>query len=116
MHYAICAEYLGSPLSFELLLPQAVCLLADINVVEIRLKEVPTPTLWERFLSWLNDEEEAALPSVRQAPKTGTNTEILLSQTQKSQLQTALDAPPEFMGDTAFFKPRRCDDESKLII
>lgn len=85
--------------------------------LEIRLKNEKEPTVWERFVQWLKGNEGRSLQGVQQVPKTGTNTEILLSQTQKLQLKDAVESPGERTSDTTFLK--RADagqDGSHLII
>ena len=85
------------------------------NIAEIQLKEEKVPTIWERFIHWLNND---ASGRVQQLPKTGTNTDILLSQSQKIQLKQAVDSPV-LERDTDTSVLRKSDagqDSSQLII
>ena len=72
--------------------------------MEIKLKENREPTLWERFVGWLH-RNEVAQPAT-QVPKSGTNTDILLSKTQRIDLQSAVDAPIYPTADTTYFTRR----------
>lgn len=85
------------------------------NSLEIKLKEVKTPTLWERFVGWLNGDEEQPRHLAAQVPKTGTNTEILLSQTQKLKLQKAFESPGERSFDTGFARRSESTEDSSSI-
>ena len=88
--------------------------------LEIKLKEEKTPTIWERFLHWLNAESAAAKAPVQQLPKTGTNTDILLSKTQKQELKKAVESPLvdrlSASSDTSFLRKSDSNDNSNLII
>jgi len=82
---------------------------------EIKLKEQKEPTLWERFTSWLNGEAGEQIRPVGQLPQNGTNTEILLSQSQAKRLKAAVEAPLlERTSDTTSI--RRADSGDGLII
>ncbi len=77
------------------------------NSLEIKLKEDKDPTIWQRFLQWLDGGKDQPLRLGQQVPKTGTNTEILLSQTQKVQLISAVESPLlERTSDTTSFVRR----------
>jgi len=84
------------------------------NPFEIKLKEEKEPTLWLRLLQWLKGGSR--LP-VQQVPKTGTNTDILLSKTQRMELKQAVESPLERSSDTTTLI-RRSDagSDSQLII
>ncbi len=84
--------------------------------LEIRLKEEKEPTIWGRFLQWLNGHESQPRRSVLQVPKTGTNTEILLSQTQRIKLKDAVESPGERPSDTGFARKSDAAQESSNLI
>jgi len=63
------------------------------NYLEIKLKEDKDPTIWQRLRRWLNGGKDQPLQLGQQVPKTGTNTEILLSHTQQVELKTAVETP-----------------------
>ena len=73
------------------------------NSLEIRLKEQKEPTIWGRLVQWLHGKANAPVP---QLPKTGTHTDILLSQTQRTDMQSAVDAPIYPTADTTYFTRR----------
>jgi len=82
---------------------------------EIRLKEQKEPTLWERFTSWLNVGAGGRTKPAGQLPQIGTNTEILLSQSQAKYLKAAVESPLlERTSDTT--TARRADSGDGLII
>ncbi len=85
--------------------------------LEIKLKDEKEPTLWERFVQWLDgDKAQADRPGV-QVPKIGTNTEILLSQTQKLKLKDAVEGSGERLSDTSFARKEDSQqDSSNLFI
>lgn len=84
---------------------------------EIKLKEENDPTMWERFVHWLNGADGSGTRPVLQVPKTGTNTEILLSQTQKIILSEAVESPGGLASDTSFRrKSDQGQDGAQLII
>lgn len=87
------------------------------NFLEIKLKEEKPPSIWDRFMQWLNHEDGQPLRLGQQLPKTGTNTDILLSESQKMRLVQAVEAPMERSSDTTSFT-RRGDSsqDSPLII
>jgi hypothetical protein len=83
------------------------------NPFEIKLKVEEDPTLWERFVQWLNGGKSDGVG--QQVPKVGTNTEILLSQTQKLKLKEAVESPGERTSETTLI--RRSDSgQDGLII
>ena len=85
------------------------------NSMEIRLKEENEPTIWQRFICWFNGGVKPAGQPAQQVPKTGTNTEILLSQYEQKKLKEAVDFRPfERNSDTSFY--RKSDEGSSLII
>ena len=87
------------------------------NSLEIKLKDEKEPTIWARFVDWLNGQDQNPFRPVQQVPKTGTNTEILLSQTQRLKLRDAVDSPGERSSETSMI--RRADssqDSASLII
>ena len=85
---------------------------------QFKLKEEKQPTFWERVLAWCQQVGPSGKPPVQQVPKTGTNTDILLSQTQKLTLKDAVESPNlERESDTSLI--RRADvaqENSQLII
>ncbi len=85
--------------------------------LEIKLKEGEQPSMWGRLLRWL-DGETSPMRSGQQVPKTGTNTEILLSQTQARALKEAVTFSGERPADTTTFVKRTdsSQDNSELII
>jgi len=85
---------------------------------EIRLKEEKNPSIWKRFLHWLDGEQSQPMPLGQQLPKTGTNTEILLSQTQKIRLEAAVDSPHlgRTSDTTSFVRRDSTEQSSDLII
>ena len=87
------------------------------NSLEIKLKEQKQPTFWERFMRWLHGGENQSDLLVMQVPKTGTNTEILLSQTEKSKLTEAVESPLHRSSDTtSFVRKSESGSDSQLII
>ena len=85
--------------------------------LEIKLKEEKVPTMWERFLHWFNGNADHSKLRVQQLPKTGTNTDILLSQTQKMDLKEAVESPlRERTSDTTSFTRKDVGQDSSLII
>jgi hypothetical protein len=87
------------------------------NSLEIKLKEEKEPTIWERFVQWLDGDEAQPGRPVMQVPKIGTNTEILLSQTQKIKLTNAFEAPDERTSETSFARKEETEqDSSQLFI
>ncbi len=84
--------------------------------LEIKLKEDKSPTIWQRLLRWFDGQKNQPLQLGQQVPKTGTNTDILLSHTQQVQLKTAVEAPLlERTTDTTNFV-RKCDSGPEVII
>jgi len=83
--------------------------------LEIRLKAEKEPTLWQRLIQWLHGGANRTGQSVQQVPKTGTNTEILLSSTQKIQLTEAVEAPGERTSDTSFIRRSESQDNQLII-
>ena len=83
--------------------------------LEIKLIEQKDPSLWERFKNWLTAQDTQAQRPGQQVPKIGTNTEILLSQTQKIRLTEAVESPGERPSDTGFVRKPENQD-SQLII
>jgi len=82
---------------------------------EIKLKEQKEPTLWERVMSWLNGGASEETRPGGQLPQIGTNTEILLSQSQAKHLKAAVESPLlERSSDTT--SARRADSGDGLII
>ena len=82
---------------------------------EIKLKVQKEPTLWERFTSWLNGEAGDKTRPAGQLPQIGTNTEILLSQSQAKRLKAAVETPLlERTSDTT--SARRADSGDSLMI
>jgi len=82
---------------------------------EIKLKEQKEPTLWERFTSWLNGGASEETRPAGQLPQIGTNTEILLSQSQAKHLKAAVESPLlERTSDTT--SVRRADSGDSLMI
>ena len=84
--------------------------------LEIKLKEPKEPSMWRRFVQWLEGEESLASQLGQQVPKTGTNTEILLSQTQALQLKDAVASPGERTSDTSFVRRDSSPENLQLII
>ena|SRR6266478_4550434 len=85
--------------------------------LEIKLKDEKEPTIWTRFVEWLHGDAHNPFRPVQQVPKTGTNTEILLSQTQRLKLKDAVESPGERTSETTLI--RRADssqDNASLII
>ena len=83
---------------------------------EIKLKEEKDPTVWERFVQWLHGNANQLDRSVQQVPKTGTNTEILLSKTQKILLAEAVEPPGEKASDTSFRRKSEAGPNSSELI
>ena len=65
-------------------------------------KDHQARTLWDRLLLWLRDEEPGRISLPQQAPKTGTDTEILLSLTDRQNLESAMGSPLNC--ETSFYK------------
>jgi hypothetical protein len=87
------------------------------NIAEIHLKEEKEPTIWERFVYWLNGDASQLKRPVQQVPKTGTHTDILLSQSQKVELKQAVDSPlQERTSDTSLLRRADTGQDSQLII
>ena len=84
--------------------------------LEIKLIETNEPTFWERIMQWLNADDSQPRRPGQQVPKTGTNTEILLSQTQKMRLKDAVESPGERPSETGFLRRSESQDNSHLII
>jgi hypothetical protein len=83
---------------------------------QFKLKEQKQPTFWERFLAWWQQAGPKTSELVQPVPKTGTNTDILLSQTQALTLKDAVESPNlQRESDTSFIK-REGAQESSLII
>ena len=82
------------------------------NSLEIRLKEQKEPTIWERLVQWLHGKANAPVP---QLPKTGTHTDILLSQSQKLQLKQAVESPIERSSDSTFYRKSESGQDSLII-
>ena len=83
---------------------------------DIKLKVEKDPTMWERFVQWLNGASSTGTRPVLQVPKTGTNTEILLSQTQKTLLSEAVEPPGESASDTSFRRKNEQGQEGAQLI
>jgi len=85
--------------------------------LEIKLKEEKNPSIWDRFMKWLDGDDDQPLQLGQQLPKRGTNTDILLSQTQKTRLTQAVESPMERNSDTtSFVKRSDSSQDSSLII
>ena len=83
---------------------------------EIRLKEDQNPTIWRRFVQWLDGEDSEPRRLVLQVPKTGTDTDILLSRTQKLRLTDAVESPGERTSDSSFIRRSDIGGDQGLII
>ena len=84
---------------------------------QFKLKEQKQPTLWERVLGWWQQEEPSRNQPVQQVPKTGTNTDILLSQTQALTLKDAVESPNlERESDTSFVRRAEAAQENPQLI
>ena len=84
--------------------------------LEIKLKEDKSPTIWQRLLRWFDGQKNQPAQLGQQVPKTGTNTEILLSHTQQVQLKTAVESPLlERTTDTTNFV-RKSESGPEVII
>ncbi len=88
--------------------------------MELKLKPPENPpTLWQKLLRWLHGADQQLDSSLLQVPKTGTNTEILLTNSKKDELQRAIDAPMERSSDTTTFFRRKSDggqDDAPMIL
>jgi len=85
--------------------------------LEIKLKEEKAQTFWERLVAWLREDAHSASQSVQQVPKTGTNTDILLSQAEKLKLKAAVESPLlERTSDSTMIRRENASQEGSLII
>ena len=85
------------------------------NPFEIKLKDEKEPTIWDRFVQWLNGDKGQPRRTVLQVPKTGTNTEILLSQTQRIKLKDAVESPGQPSSDTSFARKTEPGQENSPL-
>ena len=84
---------------------------------QFKLKEEKQPNLWERVLAWWQQAGPARKSPVQQVPKTGTNTDILLSQTQKLTLKDAVESPNlERESDTSLVRRTEAAQENSQLI
>ena len=84
---------------------------------ELKLKEDKAPTIWQRLLQWLNADRAQSKGPVQLLPKTGTQTDILLSQNQKLELKQAVEAPLERTSDTtSYLRKSDAGQDNQLII
>jgi len=72
--------------------------------------------MWERLMDWLGGGDKNPFRPVQQVPKTGTNTEILLSQTQRLELKAAVESPAERPSETTLIRRADAGQDSSLII
>ena len=84
--------------------------------LEIKLKDEKEPTIWARFVEWLNGHNQNPFRPVQQVPKTGTNTEILLSQTQRLKLKDAVESPGERTSETTLIRRAESSQDSASLI
>ncbi len=80
--------------------------------MEIKLKEPKKPTLWGQLLRWLAGDKEQPPEPVLQVPKTGTNTEVLLSLTQRESLEAVVDERRGYPSGTTFLRRQSGDAKS----
>jgi hypothetical protein len=84
---------------------------------QFKLKEEKQPTLWERVLGWWQQQGAACKTPAQQVPKTGTNTDILLSQTQALTLKDAVESPNlQRESDTSFVRRTEAVQENPQLI
>src|SRR6266849_6380064 len=81
-------------------------------IMEIKLKEPKKPTLWGQLLRWLARDKEQPPEPVLQVPKTGTNTEVLLSLTQRESLEATVDERRGYPSGTTFLRRQSGDAKS----
>ncbi len=80
--------------------------------MEIKLKEPKKPTLWGQLLRWLAGDKAQTPEPVLQVPKTGTNTEVLLSLTQRESLEAVVDERRGYPSGTTCLRRQSGDAKS----
>jgi hypothetical protein len=84
---------------------------------QFKLKEQKQPSLWERVLGWWQQAGPKTSEPVQQVPKSGTNTDILLSQTQALTLKDAVESPNlQRESDTSHLRRNEAGQENPQLI